>query len=226
MNHINILNFIGYRCIELANELDSVHKYPKEEAARYKKDDPYKIKPATCCPLNSESLVVDVGGYNGYWAMKMFCLHQCFIDIYEPNLTLARECMAHFDGNHKVCIFPWGLGNKTTSTTLYGNNINASIFKNSGAPIEVMLLKASTVFNERYKHINLLKVNIEGAEYVMMADLLVNYDMTKIDNIVIMFHRNVPYHELARDETRKGLSLTHEQIWNYDYIFEYWRKKP
>jgi hypothetical protein len=85
----------------------------------------------------------------------------------------------------------------------------------------VRIIKASEAFKQ-YTHIDLLKINVEGAEYGIMNDLLANYNMRKIDNLQIQFHGNVPEYEEKREAIRKGLKKTHHMTWNYDYIFENW----
>ncbi|MFA5715693.1 MAG: FkbM family methyltransferase, partial [Candidatus Paceibacterota bacterium] len=71
--------------------------------------------------------------------------------------------------------------------------------------------------------IDLLKLNVEGAEYKILPDLIKNYDMRKINNILIQFHRNCPDYNSQQGEIRASLSRTHRQVFNYDYIFEHWK---
>lgn len=221
LNTIRILNFIGYRIINLALNLDAIHQYPKEEYARYKKEDPTE-ECRINYPLNKDSLVIDVGGLTGDWAMRIYCRYFCYIDIYEPHPILVKHVQTNFKNNNKVKIYNFGLGGKTGILLLYGDFYNASIFKNnSGKETKVKIIKASDVF-QKYEHINLLKLNVEGAEYEILNDLLDNYDMKKIDNLQIQFHTNVNGYAAMRDEIRCKLTKTHHMTWNYDYIFENW----
>ena len=226
-----ILNFIGYRIVNvgtffnvLALDMDNIHHYPKDSFASFKRDDPNDMK-RLLYPLNPNSLVVDVGGFTGDWAARIYCLYSCYIDIYEPHPELAIKCTMNFSGNQKVTTFPYGLGGSTGSLEFYGDNMNASIYKkDTQSVIVVPIKKASDIFKEKYsnEHIDLLKINIEGAEYDMLPDLIENFDMTKITNIQIQFHSVVPDYDKRRDDIRNALSKTHTMTWNYDYIFENW----
>ena len=219
-----ILNFIGYRCINLVLYLDNVHQYPKGIFKQYLLEDPDDLK-RVIYPLNENSLVVDVGGLTGDWASRIYNRYSCNIDIYEPHPVLMQKARRNFLRNKKVDVFGYGLGDKDDVLNLYGDFMNASLYKNDmGGVYKVAIRKTSDVFNYRYsdKIIDLLKINVEGAEYLILPDLIAGFDMTCIKNIQIQFHRNVPNYEVKRNIIRTCLSKTHRQNWNYDYIFESW----
>jgi FkbM family methyltransferase len=225
-----VLNFIGYRFVnfgtifnKLALQTDAIHEYSKEEHARYKREDPTE-EHRVDYSLNENSLVVDVGGLTGDWAIRIYCRHSCHIDIYEPHPVLVNKARINFEGNDKVKVYGVGLGGEDGILTLYGDSYNASIFKNAtGGEIKVRIIKASEAFKQ-YTHIDLLKINVEGAEYEIMNDLLNNYDMRKIENLQIQFHGNVPGYAGKREIIRRGLKKTHHMTWNYEYIFENWAR--
>lgn len=225
--YVRICNFIGYRFVNLALLLDTVHQYFPWDHRRFLEEDPWDMKRVTY-PLDSESLVVDVGGYTGDWAMRIYALYSCYLDIYEAHPVLAAKTAANFGDNKKVRVMRYGLGNTDCTIKLYGDGMNASYFANSTGTIhEVEIKKASNVFNELYgnRHIDLLKVNVEGAEYDIFPDLLANFDMAKVGNVLIQFHRNVAGHEQKRAEICAVLEKTHKRDWNYDYIFESWSRR-
>jgi len=216
-----VLNFIGYRFINLALDLDNRHQYPTKEYERYKREDPNEMKRVTY-PLNKDSLVVDVGGLTGDWASRIYCLYSCNVDVYEPHPILSLKAQLNFETNNKVYVRDFGLSNKDSMMELYGDWHNASLYKNdTGSVTKVPVYQASEIL-KKYEHIDLLKLNVEGAEYNILPDLIANFDMTKINDIQIQFHRNVPDYDKKRDAIRKDLSKTHTMNWCYDYIFENW----
>lgn len=221
---VRVLNYVGYRCVNTALVLDNCHKYPKEEYERYTRDDPNEMMRVDY-NLNPDSIVVDVGGLTGDWAARVYCHHSCNIVIYEPHPSLVEKARINFIGNDKVKIYGFGLGGEHGVLTLYGDSHNASIFKNNtGRETRVQIVKASDVFKQ-YNHIDLLKINVEGAEYEIMNDLLDNYDMRKINDLQIQFHVNVEGYAAMREDIRCRLMNTHYMTWNYDYIFENWSIK-
>jgi hypothetical protein len=69
-------------------------------------------------------------------------------------------------------------------------------------------------------------MNVEGAEYDILPDLIENYDMNNIDIIHILFHNVVEGHAEKRDMIRVALSKTHNLEISYNWIFDRWVRKP
>jgi FkbM family methyltransferase len=223
----NILNFAGYRLINLGVTLDNVHQYDKKEFARYKKEDPYEDKRVDY-PLTVDSIVVDIGGLTGDWAQRIYCRYNCNIAVFEPHPVLSAQAMSNFRGNPKVIIYPIALGKEDGALTLYGDNPNASLFRNSaGKEYVVKVCKTSDTFRRLYlgKKIDLVKINVEGSEYDILPDLIGHYDMTSIRDIQIQFHSNVSGWRGRRNEIREYLAATHKCNWCYETIFENWTLK-
>ena len=106
--------------------------------------------------------------------------------------------------------------------------MNASFIPNSiGTTTKVPVRQASELFAERYgkRQIDLLKINIEGAEYDVLPDLINNWDFSRVNHFLVQFHNSVPGYSEKREACRKLISKTHEMKWNYDYLFESWKRK-
>jgi FkbM family methyltransferase len=183
--------------------------------------DPNEMRRVTY-PLTSDSLIVDVGGWTGEWAKRMYCLYSCNIDIYEPEPHNAELANLKFRGNPKVSIYQVAMSNQKGKMLLNGVGQGASLCENKlGDSIEVDVVKASDVFNERYPDkIDLLKINVEGAEYDIIPDLIENWGIEKATHIQIQFHKTAPNYESRRKDIEKKLLKTHRKIWGYDWIFD------
>jgi FkbM family methyltransferase len=234
---IRVLNYFGSRFVKANKEFldwgtkmaggwDNCHRYPKEEEERLKKDDPNEMLYYTY-PLNENSVVIDIGGLYGDWAARMYCLYSCYIEVYEPQLDLVEIAKRNFGNNPKVKIYPFGLSNKKGIMNLYGALWHGSLFPHEGVGIvnQVVIEKVSDVF-KKYPHIDLLKMNVDGAEYDILPDLIENYDMNNIDIIHILFHNVVEGHTEKRDKIRVALSKTHNLEISYNWIFDRWVRKP
>ena len=220
------LDFMGYRCINLSEKLKG-HTASIEEWKRYIADDPFELRRITY-PLTEDSLVVDLGGYKGEWAMQIYCRYRCMIDIYEPHPVLAALIHKRFGNNCDIRVYPMALSDKHTPMDLCGDDIYASLHVGSGEINEVVVKKASDVFNFYYPglEIDILKINIEGSEYEVLPDLIKNYDISTIKNIQIQFHKTVPDYAQKRALIQQCLSSTHIQNWCYDWMYENWTAKP
>jgi FkbM family methyltransferase len=196
------------------------------ENNRFVKDDPNNMRIVTY-PMGKNSIVVDVGGFTGDWASRIFCLYQCNIAIYEPTEKLYKQCKNNFGNNNKISIYNYGLSNETKTIEFYGDGVDGSIYKNYNNNInKINVLKASTDFKNKYPlGINLLKLNVEGSEYDILPDIIENYSVRMIDHILVQFHVNVKDHEQKREDIRKLLNETHNEDWCYKNIWESWSLK-
>jgi len=220
----NILDFIGYRSLALSNRLKGRQIHPEASWKQYYADDPNELLRITY-PLDSDSLVVDVGGFKGEWSQRIYSRYCCYIDIYEPHPMLVQVIREHFKYNHEVRVIPIGLGNRNETLRLFGSDIYSSLYSNYGAESnEVAIRKASDVFRDNYSGIviDLLKINIEGSEYQMLPDLIANYSMSTIRNIQIQFHNTVPEYWKKREKIQRELGKTHTLQWCYDFLYESW----
>lgn len=219
----NILNFIGYKLINMARDVSQIHQFPPGAWEEYVKDDPFETRWVTY-PLNSLSMVVDVGAYDGDWAKLIYCRYSCFVDMYEPQPKLAEKVQSQICTNQKLLMFNYGLGGDDGKLSFYNCGQQGSLYQTGGGGVqEVLIRKASNIFNLRYRNgIDLFKINTEGAEYQILPDLIQNYDMRKIKYILIAFHSNVKNYKEKILAIRKELEKTHRKIWGVDEVFESW----
>jgi FkbM family methyltransferase len=213
--------------MNLGQQFSGTHQFPPGAWEEYLKTDPYETRWITY-PLGPESIVVDLGAWKGDWGSQIYCRYNCFVDMYEPQPDLARLICARFGTNYKFKIFNFALGNVSGAIQFYNGGQNGSIYKSAGGEVKDVLIKvASDVFNSQYPlGIDLLKINVEGAEYDILPDLIRHYDIKKVTNILIAFHSNVPGYKEKMEQIRKMLAHTHRKVWGVDEVFESWERLP
>ena len=60
--------------------------------------------------LNKESIVIDAGGYQGWFAENIHNKYKCKVYIFEPVKIFYDEISKKFGGNPDVKVFNFGLG--------------------------------------------------------------------------------------------------------------------
>src|SRR5258705_9095459 len=93
--------------------------------------------------LDENSVVFDLGGYEGQWSSDLFSKYQCTIFVFEPFPEFARNIQNRFSKNFKIKVFGYGLGKENKRITLYSQNDASSTFKTSGQSSEIEIVKAS-----------------------------------------------------------------------------------
>lgn len=172
-------------------------------------------------PLTHDSMVVDVGGYHGDFSAKIAEKYGCAIWCFEPVAEFRAIIRArNIPG---LTLLPCALNNHSDIFEFMVNNDSTGIFQREGRPEIMVALDAAVVFM-RLQFIDLLKLNIEGSEYPVLRRMIATGAQKKCRNIAVQFHR-IPNCEVRMAEIREALSVTHEQTWGEDYVWENWRLK-
>lgn len=197
----------------------------KKELNRWFKDKGDKTKRINY-DLNENSIVFDVGGYKGEWAEKIFNKYSCNIYIFEPVNIFYQNIKEKFKDNKKIKVFNFGLSNKDFESVISLKGDSSSMFKPSTELEKIYLKDVLNIFKEEKIHnIDLMKVNIEGGEYDLLKRILFSEHDVNINNFQIQFHDFIPGCKNLRNEIQEKLEETHTITYNYEFVWENWKRK-
>jgi len=178
--------------------------------------------------LDDESVVFDLGGYQGWFAENINQKFKSKIYVFEPSIPFYRSMDKKFKKNFNIKLFNYGLSDVNADLNLVAANDGSYLAEygndSSSGDIEIVKIKS---FSETYKNlgidnIDLLKINVEGAEYSIMNNIFENNLQTKIKNFQIQFHHISSECDNNLTSIRNKLSETHTQKWNYEWVWESW----
>ena len=177
--------------------------------------------------LNEDSIVFDVGGYHGDWADAIFQKYGCEIHVFEPIKKYADAIGDRFAGNKKIHVYQIGLAGTTEKMHAAVLEDATSIFKEDDENTEEIELVEALEFIKQYNinKIALLKINIEGGEYALLQNLIDGGFVDNIENIQVQFHDFVENASEKVRSMRKELSETHYLTYQFDFVWENWKKK-
>lgn len=176
-------------------------------------------------PLTKDSLVLDVGGYRGDWSQKIADKYNPYIYIFEPIPQFCYLIMERFKQNPKVLVFNFGLSNTTRPANISVNNDSSSIYLLSDNQIRIILIDIDQFLRNFKSHeINLIKINIEGAEYLLLKRMLEQDIVSRCQDIQIQFHSFYPNAVRLRNEIREALQETHSLTYDYPFVWENWTR--
>lgn len=178
--------------------------------------------------LGPDSLVFDVGGYRGDFASEIYDRYKCQVWIFEPVLSFHNFMESRFKENKKISLFNLALDRETRTTSISMGMDRSSYERDLGEnKYEEIQLKNIVEFIKENSvlHIDLIKINIEGAEYDLLDKLLESELHKVITNIQIQFHDFVPLAKTRRDAIREKLAETHILSWDYPFVWESWEIK-
>jgi FkbM family methyltransferase len=176
--------------------------------------------------LDANSLVYDVGGYEGTWAENIYKKYKSNIEIFEPVKKFANKIEEKFAAKPKVHTYTFGLAEKNYKTSMKLDGASSTTHKTSRRGEHIQLVSAKDFIKEHnHKRIDLVKINIEGGEYPLLDHFIKTGLVNNIEDIQVQFHVFVPDAPKKRKELHDRLSKTHYLTYSYPWLWENWKRK-
>lgn len=176
--------------------------------------------------LDNNSMVIDGGGYHGEFIDKILINFGCKVDSYEPLVNEFNKLEKKYFYNDKVKIYNQAIYSDTKELYLSQEGISSSVITGSDAKknLKIKAVDIIEIINDK-KIVDLLKLNVEGAEYEIMNRIIDSKNLDKFRSFLIQYHRSVENCEELRKKIRKILlEKNFKEIFNYDFVWEYWRR--
>jgi FkbM family methyltransferase len=179
-------------------------------------------------PVTTGSLVIDAGGFEGEWTIKMIARYGCRSEIFEPFPIYSDYCKNFFAQNKLVRVHSSALGGvfRTTKFTFAANGTSEFISTAMTNSFKAQVIDISNFFDELGKEpVACLKLNIEGGEYEVLERLLETNQITRCQSLLIQFHVQPDGWELRLKDIQHRLQSTHKQEWSYPMVWEKWTRR-
>jgi len=168
-------------------------------------------------PLDCNSYVIDLGGYEGRFASILHQAYACDIDVYEPIKDFFFDCVRNLQPYPIVRIFNFGVGGSNREETFQLETDRTGVFAN-GKSETVRIKDVKDVIGNR--KVDLLKINIEGMEYEVL-ERIIELDLQKqIKNIQVQFHKIGDNWEDRYQKIRDKLLMTHHLTFDYPFVWQ------
>jgi FkbM family methyltransferase len=176
--------------------------------------------------LNGDSIVFDVGGYEGQWASDIHAMYGCRVHIFEPVPEFANRIKKRFTRNPRILTHNFGLSSQTMVARLAVCGDGSSVHRQGTDMRDIRLVCAREFMAEEgIAHIDLMKINIEGGEYEVLQHLIDTGLIERITNVQVQFHDCVQFARARRANLQRQLEHTHELTYDFSFVWESWRLK-
>ena len=168
--------------------------------------------------IDSNSIVIDAG-YNPT------------IHAFEPDPRNYKQLQKKADTDSRLISYEFGLGDKNETVRMTLEFLGSTIYSDSSdrreAPSTEVKIKdiADTWKSQGFGHVDLMKINIEGAEFPLLERMIEVGLLANVGCFMIQFHEWHPGAYRRRRKIRKALSETHELDWDYHFVWEKWTLK-
>lgn len=176
--------------------------------------------------LNPDSIVIDLGGYEGIWGQKITNKYDCNLYIAEPITEYYNILTKKFASNSKVKILNAGVYSENKDSIIYVKDdasscIECDSFKSTEKIKLFTLRKIFEIF--QIDKADLLQINIEGCEYDLLEALVNEEILKRIKNFQVQFHTNIENHNERRYNIHQKLILNgFVKKFDYPFVWEGW----
>ncbi len=169
-------------------------------------------------PLQPTDLVIDAGCYEGDFAAGMDARYGCQIIALEPVPQFFQNCVHRFSLRPNIRMLNYALFNHDGPMKM-GLSNNSSGINSTGANIDVEGIRFATLLQHHvYGQVSLLKLNIEGAEFPVLADIVESGLMPRIDRLQVQWH-GIENFQREYGMLRDKILRTHTHVWGENPLF-------
>ncbi len=181
--------------------------------------------------LDADSIVLDTGAYTGEWAQEILDRYNPTIHSFEPDPRNFKQLAKRAQENPRLIPYRFGLGDKTETARITLEMLGSTIYSDTpdkqGVPSAEVEIRdiAETWTSLALDRVNLMKINIEGAEFPLLERMIEVDLLRKVDCFMIQFHEWHPGAYHRRWKIRDALRRSHRIVWDYHFIWEKWELK-
>ncbi len=175
-------------------------------------------------PINENSVVVEIGGFDGSWVARMIRKHNSKYYVLEPVKSFYDNINRRFNSLGNINVIHAGLSSKDETTTIHVNGDGTALHNQNGVAEEIKLWSIDTLLEHIDEDvIDLMQINIEGEEYPLLEELINNDKIGKIKRMQIQFHTFVDDYRNRRLKIQEGLSSRgFKKVYDFPFVFECW----
>ena len=150
--------------------------------------------------LHPASIIYSFGiGEDASFDLGLIARYGCLVQAFDPTPKSLAWVAAHI-GDARFRMHPWALGGSDGSLRLFlpknREHVSASLFASSLMSddyFDAECYRLTTVMQKlNHQHIDVLKLDIEGAEYEVIADLCSSGRIRQVDQLLVEFHHWMP----------------------------------
>jgi FkbM family methyltransferase len=178
--------------------------------------------------IDSDSIVIDAGAYTGEWAQEIIDRYNPTIHAFEPDPRNYKKLEERARLQSHLIPYKYGLGDRNEAVRITLEFLGSTIFSDAsdkkGVPsAEVEIRDIAETWNLlALDRVDLMKINIEGAEFPLLERMIAADLLEKVGCFMIQFHEWHPGAYHRRRDIRAALSKTHRLVWDYHFIWEKW----
>lgn len=179
-------------------------------------------------PLDEDSWVLELGGFEGWFTEKLTSKINCNIIVVEPISEFCKVIKQKFSNNPKIRVECVGISYEKRKTILKVNGDSTSEYMDVSSKVEEIECYPIEYFIEKYnvQFFDLVQMNIEGEEYQLLEKWIDTKILSRIKYLQVQYHEIPGGYEERKKKIENGLIENgFENVWDYDIVFTSWKNK-
>lgn len=180
-------------------------------------------------PLDENSYVWEIGGYEGRWVAQMYDKFHCRITTFEPQLWAVEKMRSRFNGKDKIDIRPYGLWTEFGEFVLGNFETDGASLMSDGEDKTTKIKRCLFVdYKQEMEYsdkVDVCLMNIEGAEYILLPDMIETGLISHFNYFWCQFHTKDDPDGTKSHAISEGMKKTHELLWDCFPTAVAWRRK-
>jgi len=179
-------------------------------------------------PLDSNSQVIELGGFTGIWSKKIIDKFNPNLIIVEPIPQFVNELKHNFGNNPKVNIEGVAISTSNKTINLYVKGCATSETNVDSKRVISVDSYDINYFTSKYNlsKIDLIQINIECEEYPLIMNWIETGFLKNVKYIQVQFHTFCDNYEEKYELIVQGLKeIGFEINYKYDFVWESWVNK-
>lgn len=180
-------------------------------------------------PLNENSQVIELGGYQGLWTKRVSQKFNCNVLVIEPIKQFYDTMLNEFDyylknNRHKILTENSGISTEQKEIILSVDGDATSAYLQSSNPTKVSCYTLEHYLNKhKIDKVDLMQINVEGEEYPLLEEWVKSGILTRVNYFQVQYHRMGENYEDRRNKIQDSLREIGFQIrWEYPFVWESW----
>lgn len=158
--------------------------------------------------LTPDSLVIDAGAHKGDFTAEIVRRYDCRVIALEPVVRFYEKVALRFFDAPKVSVVNAAIGAWSYPQHVFIKGDSSGFFADS-QECDIASTWAVKEHLSALPPVDLLKLNVEGAEFEVLSHCLAYGGIDRLKNIQVQFHSVVPNAEALYDTISGGLLKTH-----------------
>lgn len=178
--------------------------------------------------LPEDATIFDLGGYRGEFTERLLNEHSVeIVHVFEPVPKFSQDLREKFSDDSDVMIHEYGLMDSNTRVEFSTKGASSTMYdEDTDTEVEIRDI-VDAIDNLDIQEIQLMKINIEGAEYALIERLIESGYIKRIQNIQIQFHDRPDIEDCKQKQAdiQEELGKTHELKFEFYFVWESWTRK-